>query len=193
MMKYIKGQFFTVLQGVLLSTALSVSSFQAMAVESKMATVFPDEQVQPMFKNAYTEMSRRYTLFAELFNLCQQKPNAEDCQKPYEQAKQNYTVASSIYNSIEMTLMPAFIELETPLMSLVELNKALTKLGYMDTELADEQISTTALIPYINQWQVKNNLPVTDKIYLLHTYLISADAMQAMPEQQHKLQHKQPS
>jgi len=178
MMKYIKGQFFAVLQRVVLSTVLSVFSVQVMAAESNMATVFPDAQVQPLFKNAYAEMSRRYTLFAELFNLCQQKPNAEDCQNPYEEAKQNYTVASSIYNSIEMTLMPAFIALETPFMSLVELNKALTKLGYMDTELADEYISATSLLPYINQWQVKNNLPVTDKIYLLHTYLISADAMQ---------------
>jgi hypothetical protein len=170
-MKYINKKMFLVL--------LSVFSLQAVAAESeRAAALFPDAQMQPLVKKAYSEMSRRYTVFAESFNYCQQKPKSDECQKPYEDVQKSYTAAKAIYDTVEMSLLPQFMLLESPQGSLSSLNVSLVKLNYLDAELPAEEISDAALLPAVNKWLKAHDLPVTDKLYLLQTLLIESDNLQ---------------
>lgn len=166
---------------LVLSVLLSVFSLQTMAAESDSelaAAVFPEAQLQPLVKKTYSEMSRRYTIFAELFNYCQQKPKSEDCQQPYEDVKQNYTASKAIYDTVEMSLLPQFMLLEAPQGSFSSLNAALVKLNYLDAEIPVEQLTQAALLPAVNKWLKAHDLPATDKLYLLQTLLIESDNLQ---------------
>lgn len=165
----------------MLLVLLSVFSMQSMAVESKpelAVAVFPKEQLQPLVKKTYSEMSRRYTIFAELFNYCQQKPKSEDCQKPYQDVKQSYTAAKALYDTVEMSLLPQFMLLEAPQGSFSSLNVALVKLNYLDAELPAEELSEAALLPAVNKWLKAHDLPATETLYLLQTLLIESDNLQ---------------
>ncbi|QFI38325.1 hypothetical protein FR932_10935 [Moritella marina ATCC 15381] len=172
-MKYINNRALVVL--------LSLFSLQSMAVEyqPELATaVFPKAQLQPLIERTYGEMSRRYTIFAEQFNYCQQKPKSEDCQKPYEEVKQRYTAAKALYDTVEMTLLPQFIFLESPKSSWQSLNIALVNLHYLDAALPVEQLTEAQLLPAVNQWLIAHELPTTDTLYLLQTLLIESDNLQ---------------
>ncbi|WP_017220423.1 hypothetical protein [Moritella dasanensis] len=165
----------------LLLVLLSLFSLQSMAVEPQPElanAVFPQVQLQPLVEKTYAEMSRRYTIFAEQFNYCQQKPKSESCQKSYEEVKQSYTAAKALYDTVEMTQLPQFMLLESPQGSLSSLNVSLVKLNYLDAELPAEEISDVALLPAVNKWLKAHDLPATEKLYLLQTLLIESDNLQ---------------
>ena len=153
---------------------LAIMSVNAYSSEADYPKFLPEAQVNALIKKAYNGYSKQYSEFAKLFNLCQKKPHDAECKGPYQDAQRNYKAAKALYDTLEVQSDIQFRYLPAPPMSLKPLDDNLRALGYLKTK-PDVEPEFRTRLNALNAWAVKNGLPETNRIYLLHVQLVEAE------------------
>ncbi|MGF1694117.1 hypothetical protein L4D20_13415 [Vibrio kyushuensis] len=142
--------------------------------------LFNQASVDAVISMAYQTKSARYTDFAQLFNLCQKRPQDERCGDEYKTKRTNYEVAKSNHGALVMVNTPEFQSLFMPEVNYPEFVGSLKALGYLDSDLESSktnQINQEQLLVALNRWLDSNGFEQTSEIYFMHALLVRAQEL----------------
>lgn len=122
---------------------------------------------------AFENKANRYTDYARLFNLCQQKPKAEQCGNKYRNAEQTYLSAKARSDVLGLLVKADNYHAPLPGTAHVDLAKALNKIGYLAEA---NQYSEKQLLDAVNSWNQHNNFEPSDRLLLIQLVMIQIDA-----------------
>jgi hypothetical protein len=140
--------------------------------------VLPEKQLTPLVNKARYDMEKSYTNYAVQFNYCQKVGKALECGKPYKALQSRYTQSESIYKSLLLTLTDNFKGFIAPPSALRQLATDLYELGHLKDKLALDTVNESKLLPALSLWLKANNLPQSERIYLVQSQLVYADRLQ---------------
>ncbi|MGF1755258.1 hypothetical protein L4C33_16895 [Vibrio makurazakiensis] len=163
------------------TTLLLASSVMASPnSEVEVDRLFKTESVDAVISMAFETKSSRYTEFAQLFNLCQKRPNDERCGDEYKGKRTRYEVAKSNYGALLMVNAPEFRTLPMPEVNHPEFVNSLKVLGYLKSDL--DNVSKEQALFALNQWLVMNDFEMTSDVFLMHALLVRAQELSQLLE-----------
>jgi len=123
---------------------------------------------------AFQHKAQAYSLYATLFNLCQQSPTDVRCGDEYQQRQKLYQRAAAAHGSLKMAWTPEFRYLPMPQVTKSQLVEDLNELGLLNNHTA---VTEDSLISAVNQWANQHGIPSSDRIFLLHAFLINVEVL----------------
>lgn len=157
-----------------ISVFLTASAVASSTLDVKQTDTysFSEPVVEHFIDVAFQYKATAYREFATLFNLCQKQPQHEKCGEGYQSLRTDYEQAKANHQVLIMAWEPEFRSLLLPSLGIAQMKKELSQLGYTaDSTDLEEQDDLVEL----NKWLVAHEFAPTDRIYLLHGYLVSTD------------------
>ncbi|WP_295890492.1 hypothetical protein [uncultured Vibrio sp.] len=134
------------------------------------------ERISHYQEIAFENRASKYTDYAQLFNLCQQTPNATACGKEYKQAEQTYLTAKARSDVLDLLVKADNYMAPLPGSAYKDLASVLETTGYISDF---ENVSDKQLLTAVNQWNQDNGFDETDRLLLIQLILIQTDASHA--------------
>ncbi|MDH5911478.1 hypothetical protein L8R80_13785 [Vibrio splendidus] len=125
---------------------------------------------------AYNQMSDNYSHYAELFNLCQQKPNDERCGQEFETKQGAYLKSKSYADILLMMLDNGYQVLPVAPVAYEDMAGALTQLGYIETGTEAGDVTYDELVNATEQWSEDHGFDKDKNLYMWQWIAMQVDA-----------------
>lgn len=136
--------------------------------------LFEEAIMSSFIDMAFQHKAQAYSLYATLFNLCQQSPTDVRCGDEYQQRQKEYQRAAAAHGALKMAWTPEFRYLPMPTMTKSQLIEDLTALGYLKS---DTSVTEETLVAAVNRWSNAHGIESSAHIFLLHAFLINVEAL----------------
>lgn len=139
--------------------------------------VLPKEKVEPLINDSYALLSTAYTDFARLFNICQNDPGNEACDERFDLVKSCFKKVESNNTVLKALATSDLKPIHLPEFQLIELQRSLSKLGYIPKIQQEDDLNRSALMQGLSSWTDANDLPEANEIYLMHLVLVRSQLL----------------